>query len=291
MSDRKHAAEAKTVNCYNNEDCAVICNDIFTCQHLLIYGPTDAQLNVQCIGELACTNTIFYAISSSTLNITGCESEQSCLNMSIYCPPHTKQANKHCFVEGGDNIAKGIKIYAMNGWEDIDIAFSGSSIQDGTMYCGADFDRMCKVASTEWLCVDDDECIFLDLNLNADSNSDSNGTHFVPVREDVGSLYDTVRDPAGILYVGLFLIIISLSWIVCAIIKHSLKSRARDEMIGHEIEPRVDDSSSSSGSADDDVEEDEDLQSRYGITLPNPNTPDLLFSFDDFERVPTAACE
>ena len=74
--------------------------------------------------------------------------------MTIYCPQNSG-GMKNCYIEG--RISK-IKIYAVNGWDDIEINYSGASgTEGGTMHCGQNYGTTCDIATDKWIC-EHDEC-------------------------------------------------------------------------------------------------------------------------------------
>ena len=63
-------------------------------------------------------------------------------------------------IEGNDNLGKykniGVNVYAVNGWKDVDINYSGAYLQHGgTLHCGKYYNRSCNIASNGWYCVNE----------------------------------------------------------------------------------------------------------------------------------------
>ena len=69
--------------------------------------------------------------------------------------------------KGNDNLGPGLNIYAMKGWRDIKIdKYSGSLIEDGYMFCGANYSKLCQIASHEWQCIDNCDICYNDINID-----------------------------------------------------------------------------------------------------------------------------
>eukprot|EP01083_Nonionella_stella_P123956 373872_1 len=170
------------INCAFFGDCHIFCDG--NCQHSHITGPIFGDLAIDCNAEGACINGIFNGAVSSKLSITGCQSYQSCLDLTLYCPPNT-DGDMHCFIEGNDNlgiyretslptispathsptispapnptnaaIGNGIAIYAKHGWKDIAVNYTGTfgESHGGTMFCGDTYDATCDFAANAWSC-------------------------------------------------------------------------------------------------------------------------------------------
>eukprot|EP01083_Nonionella_stella_P033127 90694_1 len=71
----------------------------------MITGPLNGDLSIYCNGHISCYNSIFNAAESSVLNINGCKTYKSCLDLQIYCPPNTN-GHKNCNIQGNDNLGK-----------------------------------------------------------------------------------------------------------------------------------------------------------------------------------------
>ena len=64
---------------------------------------------------------------------------------------------------GNDNLGS-TQIYAVNGWNDIDIIYNGhfSSPDLGRLYCSDNYQNSCDIASDDWSCADaDSNCNFV----------------------------------------------------------------------------------------------------------------------------------
>eukprot|EP01084_Bolivina_argentea_P132036 232990_1 len=136
------------INCAQATDCQITCNSTTSssCRQATINGPISHQLTVKCDGTSSCKQTEINAAYSSITSIIGCTQHNSCKELTLYCPQHTK--TKNCYLQGNDNLDN-IQIYALNGWNDIDIKYSGTFIKsDGTntggiMHCSDDYTQHC----------------------------------------------------------------------------------------------------------------------------------------------------
>eukprot|EP01084_Bolivina_argentea_P205916 351673_1 len=171
------------INCSPNEDCLIECHDTNSCANSIINCPTingkceiectntasckqtiinsyiNNEVHINCDASYSCFATTFNTQTASLLNIEGCQQDQSCLDLSIYCPSHSDDIN--CVIEGNDNLGSspqsdGIQIYAINGWNDIEINYNGSfSTQPrGKMYCNKNYTIDCDIALNDWSCSD-----------------------------------------------------------------------------------------------------------------------------------------
>ncbi len=89
-------------SCINSEIVCPIggyCNGDTSCEYSQITGLINSNINIHCNSIRSCFGGIFNGAQSSKLNITGCTSHKSCLDVSIYCPPYSN-GHKNCFVEG-----------------------------------------------------------------------------------------------------------------------------------------------------------------------------------------------
>eukprot|EP01084_Bolivina_argentea_P206424 352456_1 len=203
-----HSCINSEINCpYHSRNCIISCNGDSSCESSKIKSPINGDLTVNCNGKRSCIDSIFNGVKASTFNINGCKADQSCFDLSLYCPPNIN-GHKKCFVEGNDNLGRkatltptrspskiptfrptiitynpsktpskqptpdptgkptpqpieyvydgGVKIFAINGWNDINIIYSGnfSITHYGTMLCGLDYNISCNLASNDWKCKD-----------------------------------------------------------------------------------------------------------------------------------------
>merc|ERR1719242_2433748 len=58
------------------------------------------------------------------------------------------------------NPAIGVQIFAANGWDDVDVVYSGTfgHRHQGKMYCGQNYNTMCEIAPDEWSCGNQGQC-------------------------------------------------------------------------------------------------------------------------------------
>ena len=64
-----------------NSDCNVLCYSESSCHSTTIHGPHHGSLHINCRGPRSCFNATFNASYSSKLSVTGCISEESCLDV------------------------------------------------------------------------------------------------------------------------------------------------------------------------------------------------------------------
>eukprot|EP01083_Nonionella_stella_P173827 600758_1 len=147
------------IHCAHSTDCQITCNGTMdSCQQMQIIGPLSNELYIQCEGTNACRNAIVSAYDTSDLFIDGCSDpySNSCANLTVYCPSATN--TKHCHLEGDNNLAM-VQLYAVDGWNDIDIDYFGQYPHaSGTMHCGSDYTISCDISSDSWSCADTSLC-------------------------------------------------------------------------------------------------------------------------------------
>jgi len=125
----------------------------------IITGPINGELNVYCNGQMSCFDVVFDAAESNKVSITGCKENESCLDISLYCPPNSNRI-KNCFIEGNNNLGD-TKLYAINGWNDIEIDYSGTFGPEhgGKMFCGDGYNNNCNIAPDDWSCgINSNQC-------------------------------------------------------------------------------------------------------------------------------------
>mmetsp|Transcript_73287 Transcript_73287/g.65980 ORF Transcript_73287/g.65980 Transcript_73287/m.65980 type:complete len:335 (-) Transcript_73287:61-1065(-) len=150
------------IHCPVSGDCLIQCQSDESCKNNSISGPINGDLMVQCTGESSCIQSTIKAENADELDLSGCSRSDSCLDLTIHCPPMTNITNPNCFIQGNDNLGsysgQGINIYAMNGWQDVEVSYSGSYglRHQGTMHCGSGYNSQCSFASSEWSCIDED---------------------------------------------------------------------------------------------------------------------------------------
>eukprot|EP01083_Nonionella_stella_P284022 966782_1 len=115
------------ITCSSNTNCEINCIHQKSCAYSRIYGATNNALTINCIGN------------------------SSCLGISIYCPTSTNNI-KNCFLKENDNSNTNIQIYAINGWQDINISPTTSLTQSpGSMHCDYNYTSQCTI-QTDWSC-------------------------------------------------------------------------------------------------------------------------------------------
>ena len=96
----------KSRSCINAEficpvtgDCTIECNADSACKGTKVKGPIDGGLNIGCNSKQSCFGGKFDAAQSSKLQISGCKATQSCIDISLYCPPNSNGLPQ-CVIEG-----------------------------------------------------------------------------------------------------------------------------------------------------------------------------------------------
>eukprot|EP01083_Nonionella_stella_P097595 274336_1 len=161
-----HSCADFIINCPSHTNCNVQCNGTETCKGITVNGPIHHELSIDCGGITSCFNATFNAPHASSLTIEGCQDDQSCLDLSIYCPPRHLNGSKNCFIEGNGNLGayhewRPMHIYARNGWLDIEIDYNGtfnhgsnSYFHAGVMHCSnaSQYDMYCDMSVNAWSC-------------------------------------------------------------------------------------------------------------------------------------------
>ena len=80
--------------------------------------------------------------------------------------------------------------------------YSGSLIEDGYIFCGTNYSKLCQIAWDEWQCIDEYDICYNDINVDGNNHSSDNdvGTDTI-----IGTNNGTQKDRKGIIYIGLFL--------------------------------------------------------------------------------------
>eukprot|EP01084_Bolivina_argentea_P069399 126279_1 len=190
------------IKCPIHGDCFISCNADKSCKLSNIIGPTNGDLIVNCNAERSCLGSIFNGVQSNHMDINGCTAMESCLDLSLYCPPNINRT-ANCFMQGNNNIGS-LEIYAINGWSDIQIDFSGDNY-GGIMHCGNTYDIECNIVSDNWKCVND-ICNF---------------NNFISTVETLPDLTnDFEHGSMGMVLIGGGLILIAIGCIICGVLKH-----------------------------------------------------------------------
>ena len=87
------------IDCPLYGDCNIKCETDTSCRWTDIEGPSEGDLNVECNGPKSCFDAIIDGKDAWNLDIYGCMQTQSCLDLTIYCPPHSN-GTTNCFIQG-----------------------------------------------------------------------------------------------------------------------------------------------------------------------------------------------
>eukprot|EP01084_Bolivina_argentea_P063936 116643_1 len=91
-----------TIQCNGNEDCTIICDEMFGCQRAKFECPPHKQCNIKCTGWQACEGATFYCPTNKQCNII-CDGTYACQNAIFQCPKQTK--NGSCDITCDQNNA------------------------------------------------------------------------------------------------------------------------------------------------------------------------------------------
>ena len=91
---------SSNIKCPATGNCNIKCSKSESCKNSSISGPINGDLVIDCTGSKSCLLSTFNAINSDELDINGCTESQSCLDLTIYCPPINNISEPTCFVEG-----------------------------------------------------------------------------------------------------------------------------------------------------------------------------------------------
>eukprot|EP01084_Bolivina_argentea_P066355 120947_1 len=141
------------IQCKPNEPCDITCttwNQV--CKNTQINCPHNHNCTLLCDGLWTCEMLTIYAHSSYQLSITCSAGQDSCENIVVYCPPNVDNT-KRCTINAGNELfgldsgEQVLAFYAINGWNDLDIIYSGTWIygktSDQHMYCTANYSESC----------------------------------------------------------------------------------------------------------------------------------------------------
>ena len=87
------------INCPIKGDCDVSCNADTSCRWSQINGPSNGELVINCDGDKSCFDAVFDGRQSDKFQLNGCQSLESCLDLTLYCPPNSN-GSKNCFIQG-----------------------------------------------------------------------------------------------------------------------------------------------------------------------------------------------
>jgi len=209
------------IMCPENGDCSISCDGDISCKHLKARGPTNGHLVVNCNDERSCFGAMFDGSHSSRMTINGCIKYAACFDVAIYCPPNTNQS-ANCFVHGNDYLGSDVRIYAINGWQDIEIDYTGffGVYHEGSMFCGNHYEIECNIASNDWSCDGTDHVEDICKNKTIQSVQT---TEYQIVIDRTEILPDLSEDGSmGMLVIAGGLIGLAVFCIVCGIFKQKL---------------------------------------------------------------------
>ena len=91
------------INCPLNDKCHIQCESEESCRWMEVHGGNGSKsdLIIDCDGEKSCFDGEFEGKYASELYINGCEEFESCMDMTLYCPPlDENNGMKNCFIQG-----------------------------------------------------------------------------------------------------------------------------------------------------------------------------------------------
>eukprot|EP01084_Bolivina_argentea_P277579 473932_1 len=140
------------ITCNTDEDCNISsCEGNRKCLSETIQCPIDYKCTIACTGTLSCVGITINASLSSELIINGCSDSSTCSLSEIYCP--INNSTKKCSISGNNNIRHGIHYYAINGWADINVNYTGDySVDSSKMHCLSDYSISCSLANHSFQC-------------------------------------------------------------------------------------------------------------------------------------------
>jgi len=189
-SDNHRSCMAAQFHCSVHSQCSIACNGFESCSYADVIGTSLDSMQVYCNDDRSCFHSQIHAVTASQLRIQGCMEHESCQYLSIFCPPHTDGV-KHCSLLGSDNdiheaddeedvYLQELLIYALNGWNDIDIGDNNGTIvmsSGGRMHCGERYAETCVIGSDSWSCVDDSISHHLLCTANVSNDPRSTAMH------------------------------------------------------------------------------------------------------------------
>eukprot|EP01084_Bolivina_argentea_P286653 491769_1 len=149
-----YSCKGTTIQTSNSGDFQVTCPATEACRDMKLICPQNNKCTMECNAYYGCYNSSVDARYSSELHITGCIGTSSCADVSIWAPPNLN-GNKTCYLEGDDDLNK-LTIYAVNGWNDIDLSnYIGTNYArgSGVMYCNSDYSDSCYISDLSWNCI------------------------------------------------------------------------------------------------------------------------------------------
>ena len=96
---RYRACAASEIECPLYGDCNIKCDSDTSCRWTNIHGPLQGDLNIDCVGVKSCFDAIIDGKDSWKLDIFGCYEDESCLDLTVYCPPYSNSTT-NCFIQG-----------------------------------------------------------------------------------------------------------------------------------------------------------------------------------------------
>eukprot|EP01083_Nonionella_stella_P088470 246567_1 len=150
------------LNCNDSMPCTINClGDTYSCRDVLIYGPINSSLTINCDARYTCEFMIIHSENSTTLTINVHNEDFAFSKSTTYTPHHTLLPNTFitCSIiedhnpSGFKSRTCGIEhnIYSLNGWQAIEWSYAGSASwaltthrdHSNAMYCGNGYTDEC----------------------------------------------------------------------------------------------------------------------------------------------------
>ena len=87
------------INCPDTFDCDITCDDYESCHEMTVFGGEYSRVFMHCNGENSCSNAMIDAESSDQFTMDGCDAPNSCIGITLFCPPH-ESGVVQCTVSG-----------------------------------------------------------------------------------------------------------------------------------------------------------------------------------------------
>ena len=157
-----HTCTASTINCPINGKCHIVCDGEESCTFAIFNGPIDNIFTIFCDGTRSCLSSVTHAQYSSYFNFsTGSSGSYTASATTFYFPPNNGTSPRAFILALYDGFngydgygpSRTQQFYALNGWKDVAIDFSGSYVyHDGAMHCNIDYIDSCLFAENSWQC-------------------------------------------------------------------------------------------------------------------------------------------
>eukprot|EP01083_Nonionella_stella_P088469 246565_1 len=152
------------LNCNDSMPCTINClGDTYSCRDVLIYGPINSSLTINCDARYTCEFMIIHSENSTTLTINVHNEDFAFSKSTTYTPHHTLLPNTFitCSIiedqnpSGFESRTCGIghNIYSPNGWEAVEWSYAGTASWSlnhtdpsfpNNMHCGKDYLELCS---------------------------------------------------------------------------------------------------------------------------------------------------